>query len=105
MVIRTRAVSLNYRDTDIVAGTYPFKFPLPLVPTSDGVGEVVAVGEGVTRAKVGDRVLGTFWQSSGSAVISTRPRPSANWAATWTECYPRFRPARSAEDLCMRPSI
>ena len=36
---------------------------LPLVPTSDGVGEVVAVGEGVTRAKVGDRVLGTFHQS------------------------------------------
>ena len=63
VVIRTRAVSLNYRDTDMVAGTYPFKFPLPLVPTSDGVGEVVAVGEGVTRAKVGDRVLGTFWQS------------------------------------------
>src|SRR5271166_6246205 len=63
VVIRTLAVSLNYRDTDMVAGTYPFKFPLPLVPTSDGVGEVVAVGEGVTRAKAGDRVLGTFWQS------------------------------------------
>ena len=63
VVIRTSAVSLNYRDTDMVAGTYPFKFPLPLVPTSDGVGKVVAVGDGVTRAKVGDRVLGTFWQS------------------------------------------
>ena len=34
IVIRTSAVSLNYRDTDMVAGTYPFKFPLPLVPTS-----------------------------------------------------------------------
>jgi len=63
VVIQTRAVSLNYRDTDMVGGTYPFKFPLPLVPTSDGVGEVVAVGDGVTRAKVGDRVLGAFWQS------------------------------------------
>src|SRR5215469_13601047 len=63
VVIRTRAASLNYRDTDMVAGTYPFKFPLPLTPLSDGVGEVAAVGEGVTRAKVGDRVLGTFWQS------------------------------------------
>jgi NADPH:quinone reductase-like Zn-dependent oxidoreductase len=63
IVIRTSAVSLNYRDTDMVAGTYPFKFPLPLVPTSDGVGTVVAVGDGVTRAKIGDRVLGTFWQS------------------------------------------
>ena len=30
VVIRTSAVSLNYRDTDMVAGTYPFKFPLPL---------------------------------------------------------------------------
>ena len=44
VVIPTRAVSLNYRDTQMVAGTYPFKFPLPLVPTSDGVGEVVAIG-------------------------------------------------------------
>jgi NADPH:quinone reductase-like Zn-dependent oxidoreductase len=63
VIIRTRAASLNYRDTDMVAGTYPFKFPLPLVPMSDGVGEVVEIGEGVTRAKVGDRVIGTFWQS------------------------------------------
>jgi NADPH:quinone reductase-like Zn-dependent oxidoreductase len=63
VVIRIAAVSLNYRDMDMVLGTYPFKFPLPLVPTSDGVGQVVAVGEGVTRAKVGDRVLGTFHQS------------------------------------------
>ncbi len=63
VVIRMGAVSLNYRDMDIVLGTYPFPFPLPLVPTSDGVGEVVAVGESVTRAKVGDRVLGTFHQS------------------------------------------
>ena len=63
VVIRIGGVSLNYRDMDMVLGTYPFSFPLPLVPTSDGVGEVVAVGEGVTRAKVGDRVLGTFHQS------------------------------------------
>jgi NADPH:quinone reductase-like Zn-dependent oxidoreductase len=63
VVIRMGAVSLNYRDMDMVLGTYPFSFPLPLVPTSDGVGEVVAVGEGVTRAKVSDRVLGTFHQS------------------------------------------
>jgi NADPH:quinone reductase-like Zn-dependent oxidoreductase len=63
VIIRIAAVSLNYRDMDMVLGTYPFSFPLPLVPTSDGVGEVVAVGEGVTRAKIGDRVLGTFHQS------------------------------------------
>lgn len=63
IVMRVRAASLNYRDTQMVLGTYPFKFPLPLVPASDGAGEVVAVGDGVTRVKVGDRVIGTFWQS------------------------------------------
>src|SRR5580692_5935155 len=63
VILRMAAVSLNYRDMDLVLGTYPFSFPLPLVPMSDGVGKVVAVGDGVTRAKVGDRVLGTFWQS------------------------------------------
>ena len=54
VIVRMRAVSLNYRDTDMVAGTYPYKFPLPLCPTSDGVGEVVAVGEDV-RAGEGRR--------------------------------------------------
>jgi NADPH:quinone reductase-like Zn-dependent oxidoreductase len=34
VVIRMSAVSLNYRDMDMVLGTYPFIFPLPLVPMS-----------------------------------------------------------------------
>ena len=62
VVLKLRAASLNYRDLDMVMGTYPSKFPLPLVPLSDGVGEVVEVGDGVTRVKKGDRVAGTFWQ-------------------------------------------
>jgi hypothetical protein len=95
VVIRIGAVSLNYRDMDMVLGTYPFKFPLPPVPTSDGVGEVVAVGEGVTRAKVGDRVLGTFHQSwiAGRYEEDTpqpwppsRRRKSAQWLASRAAC-------------------
>ncbi|KGM30688.1 zinc-dependent alcohol dehydrogenase family protein [Inquilinus limosus] len=62
VVLRMRAASLNYRDLEIVRGTYHADFPLPMVPLSDGVGEVVAVGEGVTRVKPGDRVAMTFWQ-------------------------------------------
>jgi NADPH:quinone reductase-like Zn-dependent oxidoreductase len=62
VVLRIRAASLNYRDLDIVRGTYPMRLPLPLVPISDGVGEVIATGDEVTRVKVGDRVAGTFWQ-------------------------------------------
>lgn len=62
VVIRVKATALNYRDVEIVRGTYHTRFALPLVPLSDGVGEVVAIGEDVTRVKVGDRVCSTFWQ-------------------------------------------
>jgi NADPH:quinone reductase-like Zn-dependent oxidoreductase len=62
VLIKVQATSLNYRDVMIVKGTYNPKLPLPLIPFSDGVGEVVAVGEGVTRVKTGDRVAGIFRQ-------------------------------------------
>ncbi len=61
VLIRMRAASLNYRDIMTVEGTYNPKQPLPLIPCSDGVGEVVEVGDGVTRARVGDRVATTFF--------------------------------------------
>lgn len=61
-VLKMWAFSLNYRDLLVVKGQYNPKLRLPLVPLSDGVGEVVAVGDGVTRVKVGDRVAGLFMQ-------------------------------------------
>src|SRR5260370_2768928 len=61
VLIKVKAVSLNDRDLLILKGLYP-GVTKPVVPVSDGVGEVVAVGEGVTRVKVGDRVIGTFFQ-------------------------------------------
>lgn len=60
--IRMRAASLNYRDVLMVRGEYNPKQTLPLVPVSDGVGEVTAVGERVERVSVGDRVAGMFAQ-------------------------------------------
>ncbi|KYF72764.1 zinc-dependent alcohol dehydrogenase family protein [Sorangium cellulosum] len=62
VVLRMKAASLNYRDVLVVKGLYNPKFRLPLVPFSDGVGEVIGVGEGVTRVKVGDRVCPIFNQ-------------------------------------------
>lgn len=62
VLIKLRAASLNYRDLMVVQGRYNPKQPLPLVPLSDGVGEVVAVGDGVTRVQVGDRVSSIFFQ-------------------------------------------
>jgi len=62
VVFKLRAASLNYRDLLTVDGRYNPRLALPLIPLSDGVGEVVAIGEGVTRVKVGDRVAGNFSQ-------------------------------------------
>ena len=60
IVVQVRAASLNYRDLIVMQGAYG-KVSLPLVPLSDGAGEVVAVGDGVTRWQPGDRVAGTFF--------------------------------------------
>lgn len=62
VLLKMRAASLNYRDLLVALGKYNPKMRLPQVPLSDGVGEVVAVGDGVTRVKVGDRVANTFFE-------------------------------------------
>ncbi len=63
VLVRVRATSLNYRDLMVASGRYGPGVPLPLIPLSDGAGEVAAVGEGVARWKAGDRVAGTFFQA------------------------------------------
>ncbi len=60
VIVGIRANSLNYRDTLVTMGGYPRNDTLPVIPLSDGAGEVAAVGEGVTRWKAGDRVAANF---------------------------------------------
>lgn len=62
VLVKVHAVSLNYRDLRMVQGTYNPRLKMPIVPFSDGAGEVVEVGEAVTRFKVGDRVCPIFMQ-------------------------------------------
>jgi NADPH:quinone reductase-like Zn-dependent oxidoreductase len=62
ILVRLRAASLNFRDLLTVEGKYNPKQKLPLVPCSDGAGEVVEVGAGVTRVRPGDRVATLFAQ-------------------------------------------
>ena len=57
--VRVRAVSLNFRDLAIARATR--KRPIAVVPTSDGAGEVMAIGADVTRLAVGDRVAAAFF--------------------------------------------
>lgn len=61
--LRVRAVSLNYRDLAMLKNAATFNLRPPLIPCSDGAGEVVEAGPGVTRVKVGDRVTGIFTQN------------------------------------------
>jgi NADPH:quinone reductase-like Zn-dependent oxidoreductase len=63
VLVKVHAASLNYRDLMVVEGRYNPKMHLPRIPCSDGAGEVVAVGESVTRVKPGDRVAGIFMQN------------------------------------------
>ncbi len=62
VLVKFHAASLNYRDLMMIKGWYNPKLKTPLVPFSDGAGEVVEVGEKVTKFKVGDRVMPTFMQ-------------------------------------------
>ncbi len=62
VLVKVKAVSLNYRDLLVVDGLYNPKMPLPRIPCSDGVGEVAGVGDGVSQFQMGDRVAGTFFQ-------------------------------------------
>ncbi|BAB53802.1 zinc-dependent alcohol dehydrogenase family protein [Mesorhizobium japonicum] len=61
IVVRIRAASLNRRDTMILNGTYPLQPRQSVVPLSDGAGDVVAIGDAVTRFAVGDRVTGSYF--------------------------------------------
>ncbi|HLZ63121.1 MAG TPA: NAD(P)-dependent alcohol dehydrogenase [Ktedonosporobacter sp.] len=60
VLVRMRANSLNARELMVMQGTYPWPILPDVIPVSDGAGEVVAVGEGVTRARVGDRVASSI---------------------------------------------
>jgi NADPH:quinone reductase-like Zn-dependent oxidoreductase len=59
--VRVHAVSLNYRDLMVASGNYLVNVDDPIIPCSDGAGEVLATGPGVTRVQAGDRVAASFF--------------------------------------------
>ena len=84
IVVRFRAASLNYRDLMVVLGTYNPKMKLPAVPLSDGAGEVVELGDGVTKWAIGDRVMPIFaqrWYDGDSS--EEKRRTSLGAGAQW----------------------
>ena len=77
VLVKFHAASLNYRDLMMVEGRYNPKLKMPLVPFSDGAGEVVAIGENVSKWKIGDRVSPIFMQGWIDGEISFESARSA----------------------------
>ena len=61
VLVRIRAVTLNYRDLLVLRGGYGSRQKTPLIPLSDSAGVVEALGPGVQRHRPGDRVIGGFF--------------------------------------------
>jgi NADPH:quinone reductase-like Zn-dependent oxidoreductase len=76
-LVRMRASSLNYRDLMTMLDPESRAIPYPRIPNSDGAGEVLAVGAGVTRFAPGDRVAGTFFQRWDDGPITAEGMASA----------------------------
>jgi NADPH:quinone reductase-like Zn-dependent oxidoreductase len=77
VLVRLRAASLNYRDLIIARGEAGLKDPAGRVPLSDGAGEIVAVGDGVTQWQIGDRVASTFFRDWQAGRFSMRYHDAA----------------------------
>ena len=75
VLVRLRAASLNYRDLMVSKGLYNPRLKLPIIPLSDGAGEIIATGDSATRFKVGDRVVACFapsWQDGAPTEANGR---------------------------------
>ncbi|REK07464.1 MAG: NAD(P)-dependent alcohol dehydrogenase [Planctomycetota bacterium] len=77
VLLKMRTWSLNFRDLMMAQGQYNPKLKMPVVPLSDGVGEVVELGPGVSSVAQGDRVAGCFMPGWTSGEITEAKARSA----------------------------
>lgn len=77
ILVRMRAASVNYRDLSTIMDPAARALPYPRIPNSDGAGEVLAVGAGVTRWREGDRVASCFFQDWPAGGITAKAMASA----------------------------
>lgn len=97
-LVRLKAATINYRDLLALRGEVPGTIQPEYVPLSDGVGEVVEVGAGVSRVKPGDRVSPLFAQGW---FTGSRPTP-AMLGGPAHGCARQFA-VFDAESLCRIP--
>src|SRR5580704_12828443 len=99
VLVKVKASSLNFRDTMILIGAYPTPVPSGRVPLSDGAGEVVEVGAGVKRFKVGDRVINSFFPNFFGGSFNFMPE---QWVVDHDGWLTEYK-AVSAEALVAMP--
>src|SRR5258707_8481700 len=78
--VQIAARGVQYVDVLMLAGKYQFRPEPPFIPGNEGAGEVIAVGEGVTRFQIGDKImsrhrLGAFAQLGNSRAENCNPVP------------------------------
>ena len=100
VVIKVEAAGVNFPDVLIIQNKYQFKPELPFTPGSELAGTVTAVGEGVTNAKVGDKVIafagqGGFAQQIAVPAAGVMPMPPRVWHATSWRAASRCCPGLS----------
>lgn len=82
VLIRVRAASVNRRDLMLMDGTYPLPATVGVIPLSDGIGEVIALGSAVTRAEIGDRITASYfvhWVDGPQTLATAAEQYGANY--------------------------
>jgi NADPH2:quinone reductase len=70
VLVKVRATAVNYVDLLVIGGKYQFLPQRPFAPGKGPAGEVVAIGDGVTSLKPGDRVLAMAEQGGYGAMVA-----------------------------------
>ncbi|MDQ0300350.1 NADPH:quinone reductase-like Zn-dependent oxidoreductase [Salibacterium salarium] len=92
VLVKVKASSLNYRDLAMLNNQYPGEVHDNLIPLSDGAGEIVAVGEGVRRFRIGDRVAGNFTREWFGGKRPTYMEPYGSHSDGWLTEYKVLNP-------------
>jgi len=87
VLMRIRATSLNARDLTVLNGRYPVKAKPGRIPLSDAAGEIVGIGEDVTRFSVGDRVVNCFYPQWFGGPLRVRPTQYGTSVDGWLSTY------------------
>ena len=87
VLVKVKASSLNFRDFVILNGWFPMPIAPGRIPLSDGAGEIVALGDGVRRFAVGDRVVNAFYPNWFGGTFNTMPDQYVTEQDGWLSEY------------------